>query len=441
MTTLTKGSNVGLVAAGLTGTALTVSLTWQPRAGVDADCSGLLLAEGTGKVRSDADFVFFNQPSGSGVRHTGKTVGATAVDTLTLDLAAIPTDIGTVVVAASADGGTFRDLGALSVTVADAATGATVSYALEGATTETAMALVEVYRRGGQWKVRAVGQGWASGLAGLATDFGVSVDDPEPPVPVPASPPISLEKQRVVDLEKKLVSLAKPELLSLVKTAGISLTKRGMAEHTARVVVVLDISASMHKLYRKGAVQRLVERVLALGLRFDDDGEVDVITLGKNSRSAAPMTVGTYVGYTDALLAAHPFEGATYYGRAMVAVRERQLGEAVRRTSPLSAAVPTYVLFVTDGEPSDRRDAEEQVRQSSFEPIFWQCIGIGDRFPFLSRLDDLTGRYVDNAGFFSVTEAELLGARPIADDELFDRMMGEYPGWIATAKQRGLLTP
>jgi hypothetical protein len=74
-------------------------------------------------------------------------------------------------------------------------------------------------------------------------------------------------------------------MLSLVKTAGVSLEKRGLAEHTARVALVLDISGSMAALYRSGAVQRLAGRVLALGLRFDDDGVVDVFLFGKQCTS------------------------------------------------------------------------------------------------------------------------------------------------------------
>jgi len=443
VTSLTKGANVGLTDAGLSGAVLTISLRWQPAGGVDADCSALLLAEATGKVRSDADFVFYNQPTGSGITHTGKqsTAGG-SVDSLRLDTAALPPEIDRVVVAASSDGGTFGQLGGLSVTVADQA-GAQISYDITDASSQTALVFVEVYRRGGLWKVKAIGQGYDSGLAGLATDFGVSVEEPAaaptaaPTAAPAAAPAVSLEKRRLISLEKTLQD--KPAMLSLVKTAGISLEKKGLGEHTAKVQVVLDISASMNGLYRRGAVQRLVERVLALGLRFDDDGEVEVITLGKGSQVAASMTVSNYVGYTDLLLAHHPLEGATYYARAMASVRELNTGSSSDRTQPLKAAVPTYVLFVTDGEPNDRKEAEAQIRAAAYEPIFWQFIGIGRGFAFLEKLDDLAGRYIDNADFFSVTEDELLGKKQISDDLLFGRLMQEYPAWIPQAKAKGLL--
>lgn len=426
-TVLSKGANAPLAAR-----SVVVALSWQPRPGLDADLSALLLAAATGKVRSDDDLVFYNQPTGPGVQHLGKTAGSTTTDRVQVDVDRLPPDVDRVVVAASADGGSFGQLGALSVTVSDGSA-ELVRYDIGDASTETALVFVELYLRGGQWKVRAVGQGYDTGLRGLATDFGVTVDDD--PAPAPAAP-VSLEKKRLVDLEKKLEG--KP-MLSLVKTAGVSLTKRGLGEHTARVALCLDISASMHGLYKKGAVQKLAERVLALALRFDDDGAVDVFLFGAEGHAAPPMTLDNSATYLERALKAHPLEGATSYGKAVRLVREHYFGEAVRRREPLREALPVYVMFLTDGEPSDRRDAEAQVREAALEPVFWQFMGIGKRFPFLEKLDDLSGRYLDNADFFAVTEDELLGRRPLADDALFDRLMQEYPGWLPQARSKGLL--
>ena len=449
-TSLTKGGNVGLVDAGLTGSTVTVALAWTPAGGVDADCSALALAEATGKVRSDDDFVFYNQPSGAGgaVTHTGKSAGAGgSVDTLQIALDRLPAELDCVVIAASADGGTFGQLGALSVTLADPSTGADVRFDITDATSQTALVFLEVYRRGGVWKAKAVGQGYETGLGGLAGDFGISVADEPAPAPVPSplpvpspGPPISLEKRRVINLEKQLET-SNPTMLNLVKTAGISLQKRGLDEHTARVALCLDISGSMHRLYNDGAVQRLVERVLALGLRFDDDGAVDVWLFGQNGHVAEPVTLANLTGYTIAALRSHPLEGATYYAKAVRLVREHYFGTATHRSAPLAEKTPVYVNFITDGEPNDRGEAETQIRDAAYEPIFWQFMGIGHHFPFLAKLDDLKGRFIDNADFFSVTEDELLGQKPIADDKLFERLMKEYPGWLSKARSQGLLSP
>ncbi|MCH0542779.1 TerD domain-containing protein [Streptomyces sp. MUM 203J] len=184
-----KGSNVPVPTR-----ALRVELGWRSGSGVpDVDASALLLV--SGKVRSDADFVFYNQaahPSGS-VRHGGKQTSAGAVtDTLTVDLPRVEPAVERIVLAASADGGPFSRVPGLYIRVVDPADGTEVArYESEGASVETAYILGELYRRQGAWKFRAVGQGYATGLEGLATDFGISVDEPQrpPAVPAPASPP------------------------------------------------------------------------------------------------------------------------------------------------------------------------------------------------------------------------------------------------------------
>ncbi|MET7321749.1 TerD family protein [Streptomyces sp. NPDC005549] len=183
-----KGSNTPVPT-----TALRVELGWRSGPGVpDADASALLLVGG--KVRSDADFVFYNQSahaSGS-VRHEGKRdAGGRVTDSLLVDLAGVEPAIETVILAASSDGGSFGQVPDLYIEVRDTARNTVVArFDNPGATVETAFVLGEFYRRQGAWKFRAVGQGYDSGLEGLATDYGISVDEPQqaPPAPVPPAP-------------------------------------------------------------------------------------------------------------------------------------------------------------------------------------------------------------------------------------------------------------
>ncbi|MEV6767617.1 TerD family protein [Nocardia sp. NPDC051030] len=198
-----KGSNVPVAAS-----AVRIELGWQSGPGVpDADASALLLA--SGKVRSDSDFVFYNQKvhASGAVRHEGKQQGQQVTDVLSVNLAQVEPQIETVVIAASSDGGTFAQFRGLHVRLVDASSGAEIArFDPADASSETAYVLGELYRRQGAWKFRAVGQGYAAGLAGLATDFGISVDDapaaqsapqsapqpafnaPPPPPPVPPQP-------------------------------------------------------------------------------------------------------------------------------------------------------------------------------------------------------------------------------------------------------------
>ena len=188
---MSKGSNVPVPT-----TALRVELGWRSGPGVpDADASALLLVGG--KVRSDGDFVFYNQPahSSGAVRHEGKRdAGGRVTDSLLVDLARVEPAIETVILAASSDGGAFGQVPDLYIEVKDAAQGTVVArFDSTGATVETAFVLGEFYRRQGAWKFRAVGQGYGSGLEGLATDYGITVDEPQQaaPTPPPVAPPVT----------------------------------------------------------------------------------------------------------------------------------------------------------------------------------------------------------------------------------------------------------
>jgi stress response protein SCP2 len=189
MTQMTKGSNIPLTAV-----HVRAELVWDARPGTpDVDASALLLTE-HGTVRSDDDFVFFNQPahaSGAVRKLPKQSTPSTVRDTVEVDLGRVEPAVDRIVLGASADGGTFGAVRHLRLVVTDIGTGAEVArFDMSDATTETAFLSGELYRRGGGWKLRAVGQGYASGLEGLATDFGITVDEAPatPPAPAPAAP-------------------------------------------------------------------------------------------------------------------------------------------------------------------------------------------------------------------------------------------------------------
>lgn len=207
----------------------------------------------------------------------------------------------------------------------------------------------------------------------------------------------------------------------------------------------------MSTLYRKGLVQQFAERILALGCRFDDDGEIDVFLFGRNVHRGAPMGLSNWSNYIERIIDKHPLEGDTRYGAALEAVRRHYFpdGGGGERKAPVRAEVPVYVMFVTDGSTSDKPLTERQLRWASREPIFWQFMGIGkgrkskaralanfadSDFPFLEKLDELDGRLIDNADFFSVASPD-----EHSDGALYDLLMNEYPQWVKEARQRGLI--
>lgn len=322
-----KGANVAVPAS-----VVRVEVGWQSGAGVpDADASALLLAGA--KVRSDDDFVFYNQavhPSGA-VRHEGKQQGPTVIDALSVNLAQVEPQIETIVLAASADGGTFGQFHGLYIRVIDAVGGGEVArFDSTGATTETAFVLGELYRRQGAWKFRAVGQGYDSGLAGLATDFGISVDDapatspapaqftpPTPPPYVPAPQPYAPAAQPsppqpfspphqgpppVAPPVAPPVNLAKVSLTK--ESPSVSLTKHGATGGVLRVTLNWTSMAATGRLFGKlrgknidldlccffELVNGAIGSVRALDRRFGALYEPPFIHLDQDDRTGASIT-------------------------------------------------------------------------------------------------------------------------------------------------------
>ncbi|GGT66016.1 MULTISPECIES: TerD family protein [Streptomyces] len=266
MTAMTPGSNIPLSAARV---AVDVA------APVRLDVSGLLL-NADGKVRSDDDFIFYNQPAGPGV--TYRSGGGTTPDAIVVDTAAVPPGIEKIVVTASPDaaGQSFQGIEP-TATIRNADDGTVLAtFTPPRLGTETALVIVEIYLRGGAWKARAVGQGYANGLAGIATDFGVSVDEepaaaapaaapvtpaappapaadpriaaptPPPPAAPPAAPaaPVSTGK---INLDKGRVSLQKNQTVSLVKGGRplLSQVKMGLGWEPAYRGKDIDLDASV----------------------------------------------------------------------------------------------------------------------------------------------------------------------------------------------------
>ncbi|WP_405986447.1 TerD family protein [Streptomyces sp. NBC_00872] len=257
MTAMTPGSNIPLPTAHV---AVDVA------APVRLDVSGLLLTA-DGKVRSDDDFIFYNQPAGPGV--TYRSGEGSAPDAIVVDTTAVPPGIEKIVVTASPDaaGQSFQGIEP-TATIRDAATGGTLAtFTPPRLGSETALVIVEIYLRNGAWKARAVGQGYADGLAGIATDFGVSVEEPAPapvaipvpaPTPAPAQaappapaappgPPAAAPGSGKINLDKGRVSLQKNQTVSLVKGGRplLSQVKMGLGWEPAYRGKDIDLDASV----------------------------------------------------------------------------------------------------------------------------------------------------------------------------------------------------
>jgi stress response protein SCP2 len=418
--TLTPGGN-----SFIPGSDMTLRLTHGTVPGADIDVSAFPVTT-AGKVRSDEEMCFYAAPDvlTGALRLVSAANGETVFQ---LNTSALPDDIVRVVFAATIheNKATFASTAAIRLDISSGAHAVKGEIPTAGRT-ETALMMLEVYRRNGDWKIRVIGQGFEGGLAPLARHHGVEVDD------APAAAPQSKSN---VDLEKRLISLEKKDakLVSLVKAASISLKKKNVDRDRARVFLCLDISGSMSSLYSSGKIDQLVQRVMALGYRLDDDGMIDVILFGAKVHEYGQIGVDDYKGFVTKMTREYRLEGGTRYGAAMEVIR--------RLAAEGTSKDPVYVMFVTDGGTDDKPKTERMLREAADEPIFWKFMALGGkgrfaqaRFEFLEKLDDMAGRTVDNADFFQVDDP----TKP-SDEEMFDLMMEEYGDWQRAAIAAGIL--
>ena len=187
---LTKGANVSLSKTAPTMTKMNLGLGWDIRAtdGAAFDLDAIaLIQNSTGKVRSDSDFIFFNNKTSScgGVIHNGDNLTGAGDDddeVVTVDLTKLPADIEKIDLCVVIYDGesrkqTFGQVSNAFIRVVDAANSTEVArYDLsEDGSTESALIFGQLYRNNGEWKFKAVGQGFAGGLAAIAKHYGVNI--------------------------------------------------------------------------------------------------------------------------------------------------------------------------------------------------------------------------------------------------------------------------
>lgn len=411
---LVRGAN-----AVVDGTSLRVAVTGAVPGSVDLMVFQLGVDN---KVRSDSDFVFFNQPASP---EGAVRIGDGAV--VDINVAGIPADIVMLSVAVSLDADVAGSLaGVANLGASIRSVGATaISAPALGLTTERAAVLVEIYRRGTDWKIRNVSAGWDGGLADLVTTFGVSVDD-EPT-------PVSADGVRSVPDEAKL-SMVKREKLDLRKreVAKVLLTKGGNGIR-ARVILVIDKTGSMVKQYKTKVVHRVVERMVPVAIQLDDDGKLEPYMYAVGFHKLPEISVHDAESWADEYLHLRGKRGGFDYDA--IGATNREIPIMTEIISSLTRGdSPTLVLFFTDGGFTERKEITALMRGASGLPAFWQFVGIGKaKYGVLEKLDDLDGRVVDNAGFFALDDIDA-----VSDAELYSRLLSEFPDWHKAAVAAGI---
>ncbi|MFI5980182.1 VWA domain-containing protein [Streptomyces sp. NPDC051555] len=404
VTALRKGENVGLSTAAV---VLAVSVH-----GLAADVSALLLGA-DGRVRSDDDLVFYNHPAQDGVSVAGSVV--------TADLLRVPAGVDRLVVVVSADplqpGAVFTRAPHLSI--AQAGSPARSFTAPDFTSGETVVVLAELYRRGGEWKIRAVGQGYASGLAGLATDYGVDVEaelDVAPaPRPAPArSHPVLAGP--AVGLSK--VERLAPALLSPARHANKALVDQRIANRRAAVYLILDHDLHMEELYDSFAVQAFAERVLALSATLDDDGTVPVVFSSGQEPFLEEIRLDNYRGRIGQL------HTQVDWGWGNVAEAMRR---AVGHYQESGAVDPAFIVTQVGDEPWDKAEVRSLLQNTAPLGVFWLFVGFGrGKLAFYKNLNASTSATFTNVAFYDASK----NPGSVPDERFYAGLVDAFAAWL-----------
>lgn len=258
-------------------------------------------------------------------------------------------------------------------------------------------------------------------------------------------------------------------VIDLKKKSGIVLEKLGLAGVKANLVFAVDKSGSMSWNISNGVVQEQVDRFIGVGMNISPTGSIDVYGFNHSHQYVGTAHEGNHANF----LKNKGFQasGGTEYAPVMkqiiakygTAIEPQVITEEVQHkveagffgklfgakektitevvTKRVDAAevkpvqIPTLVFFMTDGDNGDRSETRRVITEASKQGIFWQFIGIGNEsFNFLEELDDLQGRFLDNADFTKISDVA-----NVDDEKLFEAVLKEFPGWLRQAKGKGLV--
>lgn len=215
-----------------------------------------------------------------------------------------------------------------------------------------------------------------------------------------------------IELSKK-ISLSKDEVHK------VCLTKPILNGLKAKVCLAIDYSGSMSDLYDNGTVQSIFEKMLPLAMEFDDDWTMEAWKFDNGTKRLKDVTPQNIANYVKKNI--NGSMGGTNYAPVI-----NEIVDFYKNSK-----TPVYVIFITDGDNWDKDDATSAIQAASRLPIFWQFVGLGNNgYSYLKDLDDMTGRYVDNADFFEVRNA---------NDITYFNLLNEFPSWLSNDKVKSML--
>nr|WP_313062501.1 VWA domain-containing protein [Moraxella sp. CTOTU49097] len=413
---------------------LSFSLATTPPSNLNLDIA-LFGLDSQGKLSDEAYMIFYNQPQ-SPCGSLKLTQNDSQIVSFDVNLATLTPQIERLVLTLTIDGHqTMAQLPAMAINL-QSQQQTVASFPIDGSMfqQEKALMALELYKKNNIWRMNAVGQGFNGGLAALIKHFGGEVAEETPTQAAPTAP--TTPQLSKIDLKKK-ISLEKAEktgnasIIDLTKKSLIQLEKKNLLDVQARVALVLDASGSMNHQYHNGDVQKVVDRLMPLAINFDNDGSFECWAFAQYTTQLDDVT----------LTNVNQFIQTTKRGW-----RNWQVGARINQEIPAIEAVinyyqqfddgiPVYVLFISDGGVGSGRQMQKVLTQAATLPIFWQFVGIGGRnYGVLEKLDDMTGRMIDNCNFF-----ELERITGISDERLYELLLEEFPSWLNEAKLKRIM--
>lgn len=411
---ISKGQRLPL-ASFLDGSTFSLSIRVKSPYVIDYVCFGV---DAQGNLADDRYMVFFNQPA-----TPCGSINLPRSGDFSINLSTLPQSIDRLVFTASIDGvGAMKDIDHSSFGISQLTGQELASCTFHGAdfAGEKAIMVADIYRKNGEWRLLSNLQGFNEGLNALVKHFGGEVAEPSPaPAPAPT-----------ISLEKKLAASA-PHLLSLAKKAQLSLEKNNLTHVKARVALVLDVSGSMNGQYSKGRVQEVINRLVPLAVHFDDDGELDCWGFGAKACKLTSISLANHEDYVNTE------DGGWRNWNVGQRINDepKVIRQVIDHYKQSGDQTPVYVMFLSDGGIHESRAITKLIVEAAKLPVFWQFVGLaGSSYGILEKLDSMPGRLVDNCGFFALDDLH-----DISEEQLYDRLMGEFPSWLKDARAAGII--
>lgn len=407
------------------------------------------------KVRGDDDFIFYNQPkSKNGTIQLSNQANSAIIS---IDLNKIDTDIQTIAFTLVIDGNDiFANLSFMTLTIAHELT---FDIPLDNRT-EKSLIIGQCYRYNGNWKFRALGQGFFGGLLPLAVSYGVEIIAEESMDSVLSQSPKTVESELESitsenklsqfpmdmfdddmhnDMLDKIITEKAPHLSLFIPSVKQKIKKYKLNRLNAKVVFIFDASGSMIYQFSRGHVQAILDRIMVLSTQFDNFGSIEVWGFANKHKKYDDATLICSKNYIKNIQSSVPknilgniFEGIL----PELGINNNEppvMMDVVKAFK--NSNIPVIITFITDGGIYEDKDIQSILKESSNYPIFWKFIGLGGRnYGILEALNGLRDRKVNNTDFFPIKNLEL-----ISDDEFYEKLLINIQEWFDSIKKLGIL--